>query len=223
MGTGANLAAAEERGITIYSPCEVPDPAQNPALRDDATQPVAEADWDRLPARTVRVAGKKSTQLDKAAFVYNAERNEYRCPLGKPLPYLGTTTETEGGTTRVRNRYRADESDCASCPLRARCLQGAAKARQVNREQHAAHQERHAQRMAKPESQAIYAERRHAGERPFAVIKQKYGLRQFLLRGLERVTTEWRWGTLAFNLERLMSLLRSRAGPAESHLNFQPS
>ena len=68
--------------------------------------------------------------------------------------------------------------------------------------------------MATPEAQAIYAQRRHAGERPFAVIKHRFDLRRFLLRGLERVQMEWHWATSAFNLLQLIGLLRSRAGPA---------
>jgi hypothetical protein len=46
------------------------------------------------------------------------------------------------------------------------------------------------------------------------LIKQQFGTRKFLLRGLEKVRTEWNWLATAFNLERLISLtLRSRAGP----------
>ena len=58
MCTGANLAACAERGISIISPCDVPDPATNPALRADPTQPVPESEWDRLPTHKVRVEGK---------------------------------------------------------------------------------------------------------------------------------------------------------------------
>ncbi len=50
-------------------------------------------------------------------------------------------------------------------------------------------------------------------ERPFAVIKQQFGARRFLLRGLANVKTEWQWLATAFNLERLLSFLRRRAGP----------
>jgi transposase len=214
MCTGANLAACEAQQITLYSPCPLPDPATNPALRDDPTQPVAEADWDRLPTHTVKVQGKAAQQLDKSAFVYDEPRNCYWCPLGKPLTYSATTTEASGTGRRVRARYQAAAADCATCPLRARCVQGNARSRQINREQYEAHRERHARHMAKPESQAKYALRRHAGERPFAMIKQHFGLRRFLLRGLDRVRNEWRWATTAFNLHRLMSLLQARAGPA---------
>ena len=77
--------------------------------------------------------------------------------------------------------------------------------------------------MAKPESQEIYKLRRHAGERPFAMIKHRFSLRRFLLRGLKRIRDEWRWAATAFNLQRLMSLVRSRAGPPESTIVPVPS
>jgi transposase len=216
IGTGANLAEAEERGVTIYSPCKIPDPAQNPALRSDPTQPVAEADWDRLPTKqaTVTTGGQKekTTQLDKSAFVYDEARDCYWCPQGKPLTYRVTTNEPSGTGQRIRRRYQAEAETCASCPLRTRCLQGKAVARQINREQHEAHRERHVAKMATAAAQETYALRRHVGERPFAVIKHQFGVRQFLLRGLEKVQNEWHWATTAFNVKQIISWL-SRAGP----------
>jgi hypothetical protein len=209
-GTGANLAGCAERGIEIFSPCKAPDPG-NPALRADLAQAVPEADWDRLPTSKV----KGGSQLDKSAFVYDQERNRYMCPLGNPLEYANTTTEKCGSGYRIRDRYQANPQDCAACPLRERCIQRNAKARQINREQYETHRERHAQKMATTEAQAVYALRRHPGERPFAVIKQQFGIRQFLLRGLEGVRAEWRWAATAFNLKIMMSRMHgSRAGPA---------
>lgn len=210
IGTGANLAACAERGISLISPCETPDPATNPALRADPTQPVSEADWDRLPVHPVKGG---EPQLDKSAFVYDEERDCYWCPTGKPLDPKNTTSEISGSGRRIRTRYQAEAAACGECPLRGRCVRGNAKSRQINREQHEAHRERHAAKMATPEAQETYKLRRHAGERPFATIKHQFGLRRFLLRGLDKVRTEWRWAALAFNLHRLMSLTRTRAGP----------
>jgi hypothetical protein len=198
----------------MYSPCPIPDPETNPALRADPTQPVPADQWDRLPTKNVSAAGQKTTQLDKSAFVYDAERNCYWCPQGKAMPHAGTTSEPSGTGQRIRQRYQAAAADCAACPLRARCLQGKAAARQISREQYEAQRERHAQRMATIEAKAKYAERRHAGERPFAVIKHVFGVRRFLLRGLEKVQIEWHWAAAAFNLQRLMSALHARAGPS---------
>jgi transposase len=214
IGTGANLAAAEERGVTVYSPCPLPDPARNPALRDDPRQPVAAELWDQLPTQQVKVGGRPDRQLDKSAFVYDAGQDCYWCPQGQPLPYAHTTREKSGTGERIRRRYRAAAAACAACPLRARCVQGRAASRQINREQYEEHRQRHAERMATPQAQAIYAQRRHAGERPFAVIKHRFDLRRFLLRGLDRVQMEWHWAASAFNLLQLIGLLRSRAGPA---------
>ena len=73
--------------------------------------------------------------------------------------------------------------------------------------------ESHARFMATDEAKEKYTLRSHAAERPFAVIKHQFGARRFLLRGLEQVRVEWTWLATAFNLTRLMSLIRSRAGP----------
>jgi transposase len=214
MCTGANLAALEAIGVTLYSPIETPD-AANPALRDDPRQPVPAEQWERLPTQVVRSRdGQKQAQLTKAAFVYDAEHDCYWCPQGQQLVHRQTTSEPTASGQTVRARYVADAAGCAECPLRQRCLQAGAKRRQVSRDQHEALREHHARRMATPEAQAKYAQRRHAGERPFAMIKHHFGARRFLLRGLEQVKTEWRWLATAFNLQRLMSLVRSRAGPA---------
>ncbi len=219
-GTGANLAECAERGVTIYSPCEVADPTTNPALREDPTQPVPESEWNRLPEQKQRIQGKLQQQIAKSAFVFDEANNCYWCPAGKALKYANVTSEPTARGRRIRQRYTAQASDCSGCPLKARCVMGKAKFRQINREQYEAHRERHARHMAKPESKEIYALRRHPGERPFAEIKQRFGMRSFLLRGLEKVKTEWTWGTIAFNLDRVMSLIRCRAGPGGNPLTF---
>ena len=72
--------------------------------------------------------------------------------------------------------------------------------------------------MATEEGQQKYADRRSPGERPFGVIKQVFGARQFLLRGQSQVKTEWRWLVTAFNIKQLLerhaSKLLPRPGPS---------
>ena len=224
FATGENLQALAERSVTLYSPVGGADPAANPALRDDPTQPVAEELWNDLPKRKVNVSGRQCEQLDKGAFVYDEERDVYWCPLGQPLAYQGDVVEKRGGRERRRSRYRADAETCGGCPLLEMCLQtkekkhgkGKAKGRQVYRDEHEGRRAEHARRMATPEAKRKYARRRHPSERPFAMIKQHFGARRFLLRGLDRVRCEWRWLSTAFNLHRLIHLtFRGRAGPEE--------
>lgn len=209
--TGANLDALDEMDVTVYAPSGRPDPADNPAVRDDLTQPVPADQHDGLPTKKVKGGGR---QLDKAAFVYDEESDCYYCPQGRPLkPGQTTTDRRKDGTEIKRTRYKADPDDCAECPLKALCLNGKAKSRQISRDQFEQRREELAGRMATPEGQAIYAQRRAVGERPFAVIKEYFGLRQFLLRGLDRVRQEWKWATTAFNLKKLLHARQSRAGP----------
>jgi hypothetical protein len=213
--TGPNLVALEEVGVTLYSPPSQTDPALNPALRDDLSQPVA-ADKVELLLMHVTSSKTKAQQFDKAAFIYDAAQDVYWCPNGKRLAYHHTTPNQRRQGTAYRRRYRANAADCATCPLKSRCVQTSARQRSLSRDQYESHRERQARHMAKPESQEIYKLRRHAGETPFAWIKQRFGLRQFLVRGLDRVRVEWRWAATAFNLSRMMTILaghRGRAGP----------
>jgi hypothetical protein len=114
---------------------------------------------------------------------------------------------------RVRDRYKSDAADCDQCPLRAQCLSGQSRRREVRHEEHEPHRTKQRALMKTDRAKDKYAQRRHAGERPFAVIKQQFGARQFLTRGLERVKQEWLWMTTAFNLKNLFGLFRSGADP----------
>lgn len=214
MSSGENLSECRARDIDLYSPIPLEIDPANPALRSNPTQPVAAELIGRLPTISVKRDGRTTTQFSKQAFVYDKENNCYHCPHGKTLSFSGTSTESRaGGMKIVRRRFKASADDCHECPLLAMCVAGKAKQRTLSREPHEDLREAHAKKMATDAAQEIYAKRRHPGERPFAVIKQTFGARSFLLRGLKNVRQEWRWLASSFNLERLMSFMRSRAGP----------
>lgn len=215
--TGANLATCEQMDVEIFSPGPAETTENNPASRTDLTQPVAEVDWPKLPVVTQNRGGKKFQQLDKTAFVYDANNNCYWCALGRPLPYKNTTSEKTRSGRRIRQRYQALAESCTGCPLQTLCAGNSRQPRMINREQYEAHRERQAHKMAQPEAKAVYKQRMPKGERPFAVIKDFFGLRQFLLRGLDHVRTEWLWAAISFNLLRILGWQRSRAGPARAN------
>lgn len=205
MSTGENIVACEALGIELYSPLK--SLADNPAERADPSQGVSPADWDRLPTKTIKRGNAKVTQLTKEAFVYDEAQNVYWCPSGKQLQPRKPTREIDTGRVRIRYRYASQATDCAGCPLAARCLTGKSKVRTVNHEQHEAKRRAHAAKMRRPESKAKYSRRSHAVERPFAAIKSQFGVRRFRSRGLERVRVEWLWLVCAFNLTRLFTML----------------
>lgn len=196
--TGENLAALEARGVELYSPMASSQPQEgNPARRDDPTQPVPDAEQSRLPRNS-------HGQLDKSCFTYVAEQDTYYCPQGRPLPYEQTKTDRRPDGAPLRFRlYRS--RDCGGCPLRPHCLAPTAKgARTLRRDDYEHERERLAARMATPQARQIYDQRMHLAETPFGTIKGALGLRQFLHRGLDKVTHEWLWTCTAFNTAKLI-------------------
>lgn len=64
-----------------------------------------------------------------------------------------------------------------------------------------------AAKLKTPEGKAIYRQRACTVEPVFGIIKAGLGFRQFLLRGLSKVTGEWNLVCLAYNFKRLHALI----------------
>lgn len=203
FSTGPNLAEAETRGLELLAPVKAELlKADNPAYRADLSQPVADADLDKLPINPT------TKRFDRSAFVYNEEADTYHCPAGKVLTREGTyETHIVAGVEVKRQNYRAH--DCCGCPLVALCrVKDATKSgRKISHDEFRKVRERQAQRMQDPEVKKRYNRRQHYGETQFAFIKANMGLRRFLLRGHARVRVEWRWACLSYNLSKLTNLI----------------
>ena len=194
--SGQIMAEMEERGVEFYAPVESNEPGDgNPAKRDDPRQPVPESEWGKLKRNS-------KGQLDKTCFVYDAEEDQYYCPAGCVLPFTKSKSDLRGGK-RVRLRvYQC--SGCEGCPLAAACLGVKNKhGRTITRDEYEEVRERTAARMSSPSAKSIYNQRPRIAETPFGIIKSIMSFRQFLLRGLDKVKTEWLWATTAFNLMKL--------------------
>jgi transposase len=198
--SGQLLEALEQRGIEAFVPVESSQPAaNNPAHRPDPTQPVAETEWAKLPR-----SGRG--QLDKSCFVYNAEEDQYYCPLGHAMPFEKTKPDERNGEAVTLRIYRC--SNCAGCPLAAACLNATAQhGRTITRDKYEEVRQRTAARMATDEARRVYNQRGPIAETPFGLLKHMMGLRQFLLRGLSKVKTEWDWAITAFDFGKLVRAL----------------
>lgn len=199
--SGENLTEMEERKIELLSPLAEPKCQDNPAIRDDLSQPVAAEDLDRLPLNP------QTKRFDKTAFVYDKADDCYYCPAGKKLPRSGSEKKVRHGKTGRQLNYTC--YDCAGCPLADRCRANpnAKKGRKVTHDVHESARRRQRARMKTAEAKERYKRRQHAGETPFANIKACFSLRRFSLRGIEGVQTEWLWHCTAFNLKRLLNIL----------------
>jgi transposase len=198
-GVGLNLAGMEERGVDFYTPIASQSPQEgNPAKRPDPQQPVAAEDWPKLPRN-------EKQKLSKACFVYDPEHDRYYCPMGQPLEFQKFQKAQRVGATVTQRIYRC--AGCKGCVLSGECLDSRSKQgrRTVRRDGYEPLREKMAAKMQTPEGQAIYGRRMHTAETPFGHIKGVMGVRQFLLRGLEKVRTEWRWVCTAYNLKKLVA------------------
>lgn len=133
-----------------------------------------------------------------AAFQYEEEQDQYRCPAGRVLRHDGQ----ERGIGVVHHRYRAAAADCAGCAFKAGCCpQNESKGRTITRSIDAPAVRAFIEKMQTAEAKAIYRLRGGVAEFPNAWIKEKLGLRKFRLRGLVKVLTETLWASLTHNIQ----------------------
>jgi transposase len=203
FSSGPNLEAMRQRHIEALIPsASRHDPPDNPARRQDPRQPVAAENWDKLPL------DRSTRRLGRTAFVYGSAQDCYWCPLGKAL---GFQRRHDKLRRKGMIEYRVYECrDCDGCPLRQRCLSKHAQRRIIERDAHEPLREAMDVRLRSPSGQAAYRLRAWLVEGTFGVIKSVLGIRQFLLRGLANVRTEWTWMASAFNLRKLARHLASR-------------
>lgn len=201
FSTGGNLSDLADLEIEALMPVDSTRLlAENPAERADPTQPVPEEDWPKLPVFP------RTKKLDRAAFVYDAAKDHYWCPMGRKLSFWYCKTKSRDTCDDSKYRvYRCHS--CEGCGLAKDCLTGKAKVRTVSHDQHESVRQATASRLRTEFGKKAYARRAPLAETPNAVIKQVMGLRQFLLRGLDKVRTEWLWACTAFNIMKLISAI----------------
>jgi transposase len=140
-------------------------------------------------------------RFGKPDFIYEQEKDEYRCPAGEQLIKRFTTLEN-GMTLHV---YWS--SACPKCPIKAQCT--ASPYRRVRRWEHEAIIEAMQERLDRnPDTMKL---RRQTVEHPFGTLKAWMGATHFLTRTLPRVSTEMSLHVLAYNMKRVMKILGTGA------------
>lgn len=201
-GSGENLSALASREVDALIPvsrtAEPLSPEENPAVRADPSSPVPSAEWAKLPRN------RQSKKLDRTAFVYDGSADCYWCPAGHRLEFIGIQDKQRGGKPGcgIYRLYRCDA--CKRCPRSGTCVGNKMGVRTIYREQYEPLREAMESRLRSEEGQESYRRRSWIAETPFAVIKTVMGVRQFLLRGLSKVKTEWLWICTAYNLNKMV-------------------
>jgi transposase len=163
--------------------------------------------WENVPS-----GATIPNRLPPSAFVYDQERDCFVCPEGKTLRHQGRHRKTKSFTYY---RYEAEWRDCQSCGRKPECCpdnekRGRSVARPVESPLVIAFRKK----MATEQAQEQYRRRGKVVEFCHAWIKSKLGLRQFHVRGLAKVGTEFLWACLTYNLQQWIRLRRTTAQAA---------
>ena len=135
-------------------------------------------------------------------MTYDPEKDELICPAGKRLIYQRTFhTKTANGFPIERRHYEAE--NCDGCPLKAQCTRAKSN-RQVDLGlQLKAWRQQASQNLTNPAGHKLRSQRGVEVESVFGRLKQDWGFRRFLLRGIEKVKTEFGLLCIAQNMAKL--------------------
>ena len=187
FATGANLDYAAEKDIDVFAPA-----------KQGAAKPAPES-----TERTVQAFLDKGRRLKREDFHYDGETDTYTCPAGRTLA-------TRSKPSSLKRIY---STDCTDCPLRGLCIKGRNKHRTVYRDRYQHRRDELAARMAREGAREIYQRRAALAEGVFAVIKNVMNRRRFHRTGRTNVKAEWHWICAAYNLLRLLGILRDQLLP----------
>jgi len=132
----------------------------------------------------------------------DGEGNTLRCPAGHTLVFIGRRRDRK----TLKQGYRAQEPDCAACPLRLKCCGPKAACRTVWKPWESPEVIAFREKMKTDEARAIYKQRMQIAEFPNAWIKEKIGLRRFRLRGRLKAECEAVWACLTYNIQQWIRL-----------------
>ena len=136
-------------------------------------------------------------------FLYNKEKDVYLCPAGKEMTYRGIEPGRGGKQLRI---YKTPE--CKGCPFRSSCTTN-----------------KHGRKVARWESQEIIDEikdrvkyepekmslRRELSEHPFGTVKRNFNQGYFLMKGLTKVSGEFGFTVLVYDIRRSLNILGTRS------------
>jgi len=154
---------------------------------------------------------RKDDTLSCSEFQWDEQANEYRCPQGQPLrsewrAFKRPRTHTTKANTVI---YRASQSACGNCPLKARCCPNTPR-RKIARSIHESARDV-AREVAKTDAYQQSRKDRKKVEMLFAHLKRILKLRRLRLRGLSGARDEFLLAAAAQNLRRLAKWLVPKA------------
>jgi transposase len=144
-------------------------------------------------------------KYDRRNFRYEKDTNKYICPEGKPM-HFERNSKRNGVKYKI---YRG--SECKSCSKRGECISKRHQQKAIYRviqiyENDDIKSEMRKKLLTK-EGKKKYRKRLSTVEPVFAHIKHVMGFKQFLLRGIKKVKTEFSLICTSHNIKKLKPVL----------------
>jgi transposase len=149
-------------------------------------------------ARPITSANKKLGLFSKDDFRYDRATDTYQCPAGARLTFRFDTVELGRHI-----RYYATAA-CTGCALKQQCTRNTGGRRITRWVDEQLLEEMEQRVRSRPE---VMKRRKELVEHPFGTMKRWWDAGYFLMRGLEKVRTEFSLTVLAYNLRRVLNLV----------------
>ena len=147
---------------------------------------------------------------DPFSLYYNKEEDYYVCPMGQHMERTGTTRgKTASGYLTASARYRAQ--NCNGCPLRCRCYKAKTDRRIIEVNYRLNEYKRKArERLTSQEGVRQRGRRCIEPEAVFGQMKYNMAYRRFRHFGKDKVTMDFAFFAIAFNIKKMCRKLIKR-------------
>jgi transposase len=154
--------------------------------------------------RVGKQENRKEAIFTKADFFFDKSKQVYICPHGK---VLSCNAHGHRIRHRVYDIYRARQEDCASCPLRLKCLSKPHMLRKYlvipPESQPVTLVDEMKAKIDSPQGRLIYARRLAIVEPVFANICVQKRLDRFTLRSKVKIDVQWKLFALVHNIGKI--------------------
>lgn len=186
MAVRAKAALATE-ALTVVADCGYSSGEQGALC--------AAAEITAIVPRPATVNPRGEDRFTRDAFVYDRDRDSWRCPAG------ATLTRRKVSRQKRKTEYWTDA--CGGCALKPGCTKAARRV--IVRHFH--EDDREAMDRRASDDPRWMKRRRELAEHPFGTMKWLMGHPRFLVRGLTKARAELALVALSYNLKRAIAVL----------------
>lgn len=162
----------------------------------------------------------KPNPFHHESWHYNEEKDFYVCPMGQHLEFVGLRHDkTASGYITESSRYRA--ANCVGCPLRGECYKAKSNYRtiEVNHKLNK-YKSDACKRLTSEEGIKHRGRRCIEPEAVFGQMKNNMQYKRFRHFGIDKVTMDFAFFAIAFNIKKMCAIMAKRLKNGEKHSFF---